>query len=110
LLTRAEFVLQRYVAGDQHHLPRGTVKQYKFHEGGFALELAQGEHNTTCSHSEPSALAGADPSSVVTGWIPLMLPFGFADGLFSTMDLPTLWQTTYLTARETIRNLLHGKI
>lgn len=25
-----------------HHLRRGTVKQYKFHEGGFALELAQG--------------------------------------------------------------------
>ncbi|KAI5479576.1 C-8 sterol isomerase (erg-1) [Pseudohyphozyma bogoriensis] len=34
--------MERYPAGSVHHLRRGTVKQYKFHEGGFALELAQG--------------------------------------------------------------------
>jgi len=43
------------------------------------------------------------------GWIPPMLFFGFADGLSSTLDFPTLWDTTRLTAREMIGNLLRGK-
>ncbi|GAA5951924.1 hypothetical protein JCM10213_008727, partial [Rhodosporidiobolus nylandii] len=33
------FEMERYVAGDVHHLRRGEVKQYKFHEGGWAIEL-----------------------------------------------------------------------
>lgn len=39
-----------------------------------------------------------------------MMPFGFADGLFSTLDVGTLWKTTRVTGREYIKNLLHGKI
>lgn len=78
-------VMERYPKGSMHHLRRGTVKQYKMHEGCWALELAQ-------------------------GWIPLMLPFGFADTFSSTLDFPTLYHTVRITGREMIRNLLYGKI
>ncbi|KAL0575902.1 C-8 sterol isomerase [Marasmius crinis-equi] len=77
--------MERYPAGSVHHLPRGTAKQYKMHKGCFALEYAR-------------------------GWIPLMLPFGFADTFSSTLDIPTLYNTVRITARENIRNLLIGKI
>lgn len=73
-----------YPQGSVHHLRRGEAKQYKMAESCFALEYAR-------------------------GWIPPMLFFGFADGLSSTLDLPTLWRTTYVTGREMIGNLLRGK-
>lgn len=34
--------MERYPAGSVHHLPRGQMKQYKMHEGCFALEYARG--------------------------------------------------------------------
>lgn len=74
-----------YPAGSVHLMRRGEVKQYKMHEGCWALEYAR-------------------------GWIPPMMPFGVFDTLFSTIDLYTLWDTFHWTGREMIRNLLVGKI
>lgn len=79
-----EFEPEVYPAGSVHHLRRGTVKQYKMPEACFALEYAR-------------------------GWIPPMLFFGFADGLSSTLDFPTLWRTTWVTGREMLGNLAIGK-
>ncbi|KAF7328862.1 ERG2 and sigma1 receptor-like protein [Mycena venus] len=77
--------MERYTPGMVHYLPRGTVKQYKMHEGCFALEYAR-------------------------GWIPLMAPFGLTDGLTSTLDFPTLYKTAKITLREMGKNLFVGKI
>ncbi|KAF2199886.1 C-8 sterol isomerase [Delitschia confertaspora ATCC 74209] len=73
-----------YPQGSVHHLKRGMVKQYKMEEACFALEYAR-------------------------GWIPPMLFFGFADGLSSTLDFPTLWRTAWVTAREMGVNIFRGK-
>ena len=74
-----------FPAGSMNHMRRGEVRQYRLPQGCFALEYAR-------------------------GWIPPMLFFGFADGLSSTLDFPTLYRTVALTAREMVGNLLLAKI
>ncbi|KAG4032336.1 hypothetical protein MFRU_007g02430 [Monilinia fructicola] len=83
--TPGSFEPEVYPQGSVHHLHRGTVKQYKMDAACFALEYAR-------------------------GWIPPMLGFGFADGLTSTLDFPTLWRTTWVTGREMVLNLVRLKL
>ncbi|KAG2174121.1 hypothetical protein INT43_004141 [Umbelopsis isabellina] len=74
-----------YKPGTMHHLARGNVQQYKIPEHAWALEYAR-------------------------GWIPLMLPFGIFDTLFSTVDYVTLYETFRLYGKATVKELLQGKI
>ncbi|KZV96931.1 ERG2 and sigma1 receptor-like protein [Exidia glandulosa HHB12029] len=78
-------VKEVYPKGTVHWMKRGEAKQYKMHEGCWALEYAR-------------------------GWIPPMMPFGLFDTIFSTLDFWTLVDTFHWTGREMIRNLLVGKI
>lgn len=74
--------MEVYKPGDQHWLPRGTSKQYKMPDGGaWALEYARGN-------------------------ILSMLPFGFADSIFSTLDFFSLGHTIFISAYGVIRELL----
>lgn len=118
--TAGALTREIYNPGDVHHLVRGVVKQYAMEPESWALEYARGEffsvfHFSLC----PSSLSFAVADFLISflffyfhlpGWIPLMLPFGFADGFFSTMDLITLYNTVRITGREMIGNLLRGKI
>jgi len=67
-----------------HHLVRGNAQQYRMPEKTWALEYAR-------------------------GWIPAMLPFGFADTLTSTLDFRTLWDTVVIYAKLVVSQLMIGK-
>jgi len=95
-----------YAPGDVNLMKRGVARQYKMHEGCWALEYARGEIAFRLQHFPGLT----DACTFLAGWIPLMLPFGYADALSSTLDYVTLYHTTVWTAREIIKNLLIGKI
>eukprot|EP00188_Purpureofilum_apyrenoidigerum_P002836 Plantae.Rhodophyta-Purpureofilum_apyrenoidigerum.ctg28948.p1 GENE.Plantae.Rhodophyta-Purpureofilum_apyrenoidigerum.ctg28948~~Plantae.Rhodophyta-Purpureofilum_apyrenoidigerum.ctg28948.p1 ORF type:complete len:223 (+),score=29.67 Plantae.Rhodophyta-Purpureofilum_apyrenoidigerum.ctg28948:171-839(+) len=74
-----------YRPGDQHHLQRGVAKQYKCPKECWALEYARG--------------------SIVS-----MLPFGFADGITSSLDFVSLYHTVHVTLKGMVRELAKGKV
>ncbi|MFW5926020.1 MAG: ERG2 family protein [Myxococcota bacterium] len=74
-----------YRPGDLHHLPRGVAKAYRIPDRCWALEYACGN-------------------------IPMMLPFGLADAVSSTLDVRTVWDTLRVYAGAATRELLQGKV
>ncbi|MCA9772498.1 MAG: hypothetical protein KC466_08815 [Myxococcales bacterium] len=78
-----EFERTVYKPGDAAYLGRDRVKGYKLHEGGWMVEYARGP-------------------------IPLMLPFGLADTVFSTLDFKTFGRTLAGYTRLVLRELRGG--
>lgn len=100
--------MERYRPGDVHLMRRGIAKQYKMHEGCWAMEYVRGACSVFLGSS--TATVNDCASFFPAGWVPLMLPFGFADTFTSTLDIPTLYNTVRITGREMTKNLLLGKI
>ena len=83
--SEGQFERTVYSPGDLHVLPRGAAQGYRMPDRCFALEYARGA-------------------------IPLMLPFGLADVLSSTLDIPCVLQTMRMYGTSVTRNLRHRKI
>jgi len=84
--TAGETERKVYTPGDCAYLGKSQAKGYRIPDHAWMLEYARGP-------------------------IPLMLPFGFSDSVFSTLDygviVRTMWRYGKLAAREL---LLNGKI
>lgn len=78
-------VKQVFRPGDLHVLPKGVAGGYRMPDRCFALEYAR-------------------------GLIPTMLPFGFADTLFGTLDWRNLGRTVMKYGASSIKELMQGKI
>jgi C-8 sterol isomerase len=83
--SEGELEKRVYRAGDMHHLRRGTACGYKMPDRCYALEYAR-------------------------GFIPQMLPFGFADTFTSTLDPVPLVRTVGVYTRAVLGQLVRGKI
>ncbi|KAF1735040.1 C-8 sterol isomerase [Beauveria bassiana] len=101
--------------GTEGHTGRHTADDYFHILTGTQTAYVPGEYEPERAPPAPRAgQAVQDAESCFAmeyarGWIPPMLFFGFADGLSSTLDFPTLWRTTYITGKLTIAQLLRGK-
>ena len=91
-------------------MPRGVVKQYSLAPETWALEYASGKLKRRVLNGACLAIRLCLSDISLLGWILPMVPFGLADTITSTLDLPTLYQTVRITGREMIGNLLKGKL
>lgn len=78
--TQGELQRRVYGPGDCHHLPRGSAGGYRIPEHCWALEYAR-------------------------GFIPAMLPFGYADTFSSTLDFRTMGRALRIYGSELAKQL-----
>jgi C-8 sterol isomerase len=83
----AEGELERHVyrPGEMHEMRRGVARAYRMPDRCYALEYARGA-------------------------IPLMLPFGLADSITSTLDPIPVLRTMHVYGKAVVGELLRGKI
>jgi hypothetical protein len=80
-----QFERSVYGPGDVAYLAGGRAKGYAVPNAAFMLEYARGP-------------------------IPGMMPFGIADAVFSTIDLPTIGKTAWYYTQLVVGELLKGKV
>jgi len=90
--------------GEMWRFPLGATERTVYKAGDLALLPKGGEGDGFCVKDHALMLEYA------RGFIPFMMPFGYADGMFSTLDYKSLRHQMWDYSKLCTRNMLRGRI
>ena len=90
--------------GEMWRYALGTTERTVYKPGEVALLRKGGEGDGFCVKDHVTLLEYA------RGWVPFMMPFGLADGIFSTLDFKSIRHQMWDYGTICTRELLRGRI